>query len=92
LNKHVSEGDKTLEAQKIEIEATQNQIEKLMNFKLNRNDKIVKKALQNLRDTCNSEENIMESIIDAIRSKATLGEINGVMRDVFGTWVSPSGV
>ena len=92
VNKHVSEGDKTLEAQKIEIEATQNQIEKLMNFKLNRNDKIVKKALQNLRDTCNSEENIMESIIDAIRSKATLGEINGVMRDVFGTWVSPSGV
>ena len=92
VNKHVSEEDKTLEAQKIEIEATQNQIEKLINFKLNRNDKIVKMALKNLSDTCNSEENIMESIIDAIRSEATLGEINGVMRDVFGTWISPSGV
>jgi len=27
-----------------------------------------------------------------VKVGATIGEVNGVMRDVFGTWISPSGV
>jgi methylmalonyl-CoA mutase N-terminal domain/subunit len=34
----------------------------------------------------------MEPLIRAVKVGATLGEVNGVMRDVFGTWISPSGV
>ncbi len=41
---------------------------------------------------CNSDRNIMESLINAVKAEATVGEINSVMREVFGTWISPSGV
>ena len=34
----------------------------------------------------------MDSIINAVKVGATVGEINLVMREVFGTWISPSGV
>ena len=35
---------------------------------------------------------VMEPLIDAAKAGATIGEMNDIMRDVFGTWVSPSGV
>jgi len=34
----------------------------------------------------------MESLISAIKAGSTVGEVNGVMTNVFGTWIAPSGV
>ena len=34
----------------------------------------------------------MDALITAVKSEATVGEVNGVMREVFGTWMAPSGV
>jgi methylmalonyl-CoA mutase N-terminal domain/subunit len=34
----------------------------------------------------------MPALIEALKAGATVGEVNGIMRDVFGTWISPSGV
>ena len=49
-------------------------------------------ALDNLRHACIGEQNVMDSLIAAAKAGATIGEMNGVMRECFGTWVSPSGV
>jgi len=39
-----------------------------------------------------TDENIMESLISAIKAGSTVGEVNEIMIDVFGTWIAPSGV
>jgi methylmalonyl-CoA mutase N-terminal domain/subunit len=45
----------------------------------------VGEALRALRDDCaRSEANAMPAIVTAVRARATLGEICGAMRDVFG--------
>jgi methylmalonyl-CoA mutase N-terminal domain/subunit len=37
-------------------------------------------------------QNVMEPLIHAVKEGATVGEVNGVMKEVFGTWMAPSGV
>ena len=65
-----------------------NRIDVYLNF-----DKILpQEKLRLLKNVCEGTENVMPALIDALKSGATVGEVNGIMRDVFGTWISPSGV
>ncbi len=34
----------------------------------------------------------MEPMIEAYKVETTLGEVNDVVREIFGTWVAPRGV
>jgi methylmalonyl-CoA mutase N-terminal domain/subunit len=43
-----------------------------------------------LRIACQGTENTMPFILDAVRAYATLGEIVGVMKDVFGVYEEPT--
>ena len=87
------EGDEQLKSgMKINSENEKKQIKKLDNYKLNRDGDLVSHKLQELREICQSTDNIMPTLIETLKSGATVGEVNGVMREEFGTWVSPSGV
>jgi methylmalonyl-CoA mutase N-terminal domain/subunit len=46
----------------------------------------VSEVLQKLRSVAQSSENIMPSIIEAVKAYATLGEICGILREVFGEY------
>jgi len=54
--------------------------------KQKRNNEAVKEKLQSLKKACEGTENVMPFILDAVREYATLGEICGVMREVFGEY------
>lgn len=62
------------------------QKEKIQALKERRDNDKVKEALENLRKACNSDENLMPYILDAVREYATLGEVCGVMREEFGEY------
>ena len=62
------------------------QKEKLQKLRDNRDNDKVKKALQDLKVACEGEENVMPYILEAVRAYATLGEVCGVMRSVFGEY------
>ncbi len=47
-------------------------------------------ALDRLRIACQGTENTMPYIMDAVRAYATLGEIVGVMKEVFGVYEEPT--
>ena len=64
----------------------------LEEHRTNRDSDAVASALERLEMVCSSTDNVMEPLIEAVKCGATLGEVNGVMRDMFGTWMSPSGV
>jgi methylmalonyl-CoA mutase N-terminal domain/subunit len=46
----------------------------------------VGQTLDRLRVACQGTENTMPYILEAVHAYATLGEITGVMKDVFGIY------
>ena len=63
------------------------QCKRLADMKAGRDNDAVKAALTDLKAACQDEnENLMPHILNAVRTYATLGEICGVMREVFGEY------
>jgi methylmalonyl-CoA mutase N-terminal domain/subunit len=63
------------------------QKKKLAELRQKRNNEAVNANLAKLEDACKSETtNVMPFILDAVKEYATLGEICGVMRKVFGEY------
>jgi methylmalonyl-CoA mutase N-terminal domain/subunit len=92
VNSNIEDDEELKSAMKIDSGNENKQITKLINFKKGRNEDEVSKKLNELRVVCQGTENIMPSLIESLKIGATVGEVNGIMREVFGTWVSPSGV
>jgi methylmalonyl-CoA mutase N-terminal domain/subunit len=77
---------------KIDSDNELKQISKLQKYKNARNNDLLIQKLESLKVTCEGTENVMPALIEALKVGATVGEVNSIMRDVFGTWISPSGV
>jgi methylmalonyl-CoA mutase N-terminal domain/subunit len=71
---------------KVDPAVEKNQREKLSRLKKNRDQKVAEGALNNLRQVAQAKDNLMPAIIDAVRVKATLGEISDELRKVFGEY------
>ncbi len=61
-------------------------IANLKRLKENRDQALVNTCLDHIRNACRSTENIMPPLIRAVKHHVTLGEIIGVMRDIFGEY------
>ena len=55
-------------------------------MKKERNNPKVKKVQEKLHDAADRDENLMPTIIEAVKAYATLGEIVNVLRNVFGEY------
>ncbi|MFT9494012.1 acyl-CoA mutase large subunit family protein [Anaerosolibacter sp.] len=62
------------------------QKQKLVDLRAKRDNSLVQAKLEALRTACQGDENLMPFILDAVRAYGTLGEICGVMREVFGEY------
>ncbi len=72
---------------RVDASVGEKQKQKLADMKAKRDNAAVKKSLVDLEAACKDEnENLMPHILDAVRVYATLGEICGVMRKVFGEY------
>ena len=67
------------------------QTERLSNLKNRRNGLLVEKALSEVERAAREGINLFPPVIEAVRARATLGEIMGVLKDEFGTYTAPSG-
>jgi methylmalonyl-CoA mutase N-terminal domain/subunit len=56
---------------------------------LDGHDRGAKVVARALREAAQSTENLTPPILDAVRAYATLGEICGVFREVFGEYREP---
>lgn len=66
------------------------QNKRLREVKASRDDGKVKKALSELKRAAQTDENLMPHILEAVRSYATLGEITGIFKEVFGEFKEPT--
>ena len=55
-----------------------------------RDGKSLLRALDDLKSMASEGGNLMPSTLEAIRSLATVGEVSGALREVFGEWQAPS--
>jgi methylmalonyl-CoA mutase N-terminal domain/subunit len=68
----------------------QRQVARLEKLRQSRDNARVGQVLDKLRIASQSTENCMPYILDAVRAYATLGEIIGVMKEVFGIYEEPN--
>ncbi len=66
------------------------QVERLQKLRRERDNGRVGQALDRLRLACQGTENTMPHLLDCVRAYVTLGEIVGVMKEVFGTYSEPT--
>jgi methylmalonyl-CoA mutase N-terminal domain/subunit len=64
-------------------------ISKLKKLRQERSTERVKKSLDALKQACEGGENLMPSVLEAVKAYATVGEINSVMKEVFGEFKEP---
>ncbi|WP_108818680.1 methylmalonyl-CoA mutase family protein [Pseudovibrio sp. Alg231-02] len=67
-------------------------IQRIQAWRAERDENAVKSALQELRASASSDNNIMEASIKAAQAGATTGEWGAALREVFGEYRAPTGV
>jgi len=93
VNKFTEEGeqpDRPMSVLQIDESAERKQIERLDALKRRRSASEVAKTLGALRRAAEGPENTMPYILAAVRAYATVGEICGALKDVFGSYTETS--
>ena len=86
VNKFTEEGEAPIDVLQIDASSEGKQIHRLDALKRKRSAGEVAKALDNLRRAAEGSENTMPLILDAVRAYATVGEICGALKEVFGSY------
>jgi methylmalonyl-CoA mutase N-terminal domain/subunit len=74
------------ELQRIGEDEVTQQIERLRALRASRNGAAVDAALADVRRTAGEAANLLPPMKDALRARATLGEVSDVLRDAFGEY------
>jgi methylmalonyl-CoA mutase, N-terminal domain len=86
VNKYVTEEIEDVEVLKIDPESEERQLKRLGEFKASRDQELVAERLDALREAARGDGNLLYPIKDALRDNASIGEVCGAMRDVFGEY------
>jgi methylmalonyl-CoA mutase N-terminal domain/subunit len=89
INDYVADEPLTIPLLEMDREGERRQRERLARIRRERDNELVAQRLEALREAAQGTENLMPHILDAVRAYATLGEICGVFREVFGEYREP---
>ena len=86
VNKFQIEEEGHKEILRVDPEVERLQRQKLQALKEERDNRLVEEKLMVLKEKASTDENLMPYILDAVKAYASLGEICGVLREVFGEY------
>ena len=86
VNKYVTEDVDDVEILRVDPESERRQLDRLKGFKESRDQAGVDGGLAKLRRVAEGEGNLLYPIKDALRAGASIGEVCGTMREVFGEY------
>jgi methylmalonyl-CoA mutase N-terminal domain/subunit len=87
LNEYtIEEEECPIKLLRINPKTEKEQIARLQKLKRERNNKKVKEALDKLHHAAEKDENLMPTIIEAVKAYVTLGEMTEVLRTVYGEY------
>lgn len=90
VNAYAGDNKYSIPILEMDPEGYQRQSQRLEELRNSRDNGQVGQALDRLRIASQGTENLMPFILDAVRAYATLGEMIGVMKDVFGKYDEPT--
>jgi methylmalonyl-CoA mutase, N-terminal domain len=86
VNKYEEEDLQVPDLLRVDPESEREQVDRLKAFKENRDQELVQKRLEELRETARGEDNLLPAIRQALKDRCSLGEVCGAMQDVFGKY------
>ena len=86
VNRYVTEDVDETEILKLDPQSEGQQLERLEGFKQKRDGEDVGARLEELRETCRGDGNLMHPLRAALAARCTVGEVCGVMREEFGEY------
>jgi methylmalonyl-CoA mutase N-terminal domain/subunit len=87
VNEFTMEGEECpIELLRIDPKVEKEQVERLQKLRRKRDNIKVKEILEKLHYAAEKEENLMPTIIEAVKAYVTLGEITDVLRKVYGEY------
>jgi len=89
INKYVSEDKSPIPFLEIDDKVETEQIGRLSAVRKKRDNKAVKKSLDDIKAACKKGENVMPYCIEAVKNLASVQEICDVYREVFGEYRDP---
>jgi methylmalonyl-CoA mutase N-terminal domain/subunit len=90
VNKYMEGDQPEVELHAYNESWAENQINGLKELRRTRDNRMVTRMLKNLEQSARSGENVMPDLVECCRVYATVGEMTGVFRDVFGEWQEPN--
>ncbi len=90
VNDYLEGGDQPQTIFSVDRRLVDEQLSRLEHHRRERDPEAVASAIAGLKAACEGDVNLLPPILDAVRAYATLGEICGAMREVFGEYRPPT--
>ena len=88
VNKFQIDEPTRIEAMKFDPGVEKRQIEKLRKLRKERDNDKVKSTLKEVKEAANEGVNLVLPVLNSVKAYATIGEICGVLREVYGEWAA----
>jgi methylmalonyl-CoA mutase N-terminal domain/subunit len=89
VTEHVEQEEQSIPILKIGPEVEQEQVARLSDLRKSRDPFKMAGSLEELQEAAACSQNVMPCLIEAVKAKATLGEICAAMKEVYGTYREP---
>lgn len=89
VNKYVMKEEVIKDVFRTNEKAEEVELNRIKKLKSKRDNKKVEQYLDELRRTCEKRENVMPVVMKATKEGATVGEICGIYREIWGIWDPP---
>lgn len=86
VNEYSTDDAVTIPLLRVDAEGERQHIEKLNALRRTRDNRAVNEKLRALEQAARGSENLMPPLLEAVKAYATLGEMMGVFREVFGEY------
>ncbi|WP_314413088.1 acyl-CoA mutase large subunit family protein [Streptomyces kroppenstedtii] len=87
VNRFQLEEEEPYEPLRVDPVIETQQAERLAELRAQRDQQLVDSALTSLKKAAESEDNVLYPMKDALRARATVGEVSNALREVWGTYV-----
>ncbi len=88
VNKYKVEDEAPIDVREISEEVRNQQVERIKQIKEKRDNDAVERALAEVTKYAETDGNLLEACIRAVRARATVGEISDALEKVFGRYVA----
>ncbi|HWK17461.1 MAG TPA: methylmalonyl-CoA mutase family protein [Solirubrobacteraceae bacterium] len=86
VNKFIDESLEVPDTLRVDPESEREQLERLKAFKTDRDQELVQRRLEEIRHAAAGTENLLPVLRQALKDRASMGEVCAAMRDEFGEY------